>query len=87
MLSQSPKSQTRFGNYISESSKQKGIPGEGEEDDGKSEEVDFCGTGLWVENRKAGKTKTGRTGKSGRNVKKWAAQMRIAKIQRGEGRI
>lgn len=32
------------------------------------------GTGLWVENRKADKTKTGRTGKSGRNVKKWTEE-------------
>jgi len=31
----------------------------------KKIERDLCGTGLWVENRKADKTKTGRTGKVG----------------------
>lgn len=43
------------------------------------------GTGLWVENRKTDKIKTGRTGKSGRNVKKWTEEHEESQRGRQKG--
>jgi len=77
MLSQSPKSQTRFGNYISESP-EKGDPGCEKEEDREG----LLRDRIMGRKQESRQNKNRKNRKSGRNVKKWVAQKRMAKNRR-----